>query len=144
MTPPRRVLIASDVGAHGIWWVLTKEEKEAPAPPGSWTGSPPTELPHRPRPWSDRLSAELLDELQGWNDAWDVEDPDSRALQERGRELAGRVQDELGTGGWEVLYQIGNRIYRVHPQGSWPVRTWEQELLGYRPRVPEPPGHPAR
>lgn len=144
MIEPRRVLIASDVGAHGIWWVLTKKEKEAPAPRGSWSGSPPPELPHRPRPWSDRLSGDLLDELQEWNDAWDVEHPDSQALQERGLALACRVQDELGTEGWEVLYQIGDHMYRVHPRGSWPVRTWEQELLGYRPRVPEPPEHPAR
>jgi hypothetical protein len=144
MTEPRRVLIASDVGGHGIWWVLTKEEKEAPAPRGSWTGNPPPELPHRPRPWSDRLTSDLLDDLQKWNASWDVEHPDAQALQERGRELAGRVQDELGTGGWEVLYQIGDRMYRVHPRGSWPIRTWEQELLGYQPRVPEPPEHPVR
>ena len=139
MTEPRRVLIAWDVSAHGIWWVLTKEEMEAPAPPGSWAGSLPPELPHRPRPWRDRLSGDLLDELQIWNDAWDVEDPYSRALQERGRELAGRVQGELGTDGWEVLYQLGDRMYRVHPRGSWPIRTWKQDLLGYPPRVPEPP-----
>jgi hypothetical protein len=138
------VLVAWDVCAHGIWGVLTKEEMEAPARPGAWTGTPPPGLPHRPRPWSDRLSGDLLAELQEWNDAWDIEDPDSRALQERGRELASRVQDELGTDGWEVLYQMGDRMCRVHPRGSWPIETWEQELLGYQPRVPEPPGHPAR
>jgi len=144
MTEPRRVLIARDVSAHGIWWVLTKDEKEAPAPPGSWSGIRPRDLPHRPKPWSDRLSGELLHELQEWNDAWDIEDPNSQALQERGRELAARVQDELGTDGWEVLYQVGDRMYRVYPPGSWPIGTWEQELLGYQARVPEPPGHPAR
>jgi hypothetical protein len=31
------VLIGWDHGAHGIWWVLTKEEKEASAPPGHWS-----------------------------------------------------------------------------------------------------------
>ena len=41
VTEPRRVLIGWDHGAHGIWWVLTKEEKEAPAPPGHWSGTPP-------------------------------------------------------------------------------------------------------
>jgi hypothetical protein len=55
-----------------------------------------------------------------------------RALQEQGRELAVRVQDELGTDGWEVLYQILGRMYRVHPPASWPIETWEQELLGYK------------
>ena len=142
MKEPRRVLITWDVGAHGIWWVLTKEEKEAPARQGSWAGTPPTEVPHPPKPWSDQLSDGLLHELQGWNDAWDVEDPDSQALQERGRELAVRVQDELGTDGWEVLYQMGDRMYRVHPGGNWPVESWEQELLGYQPQVPDPE-HPA-
>jgi hypothetical protein len=34
VTEPRRVLIGWDYGASGIWWVLTKEEKEAPAPGG--------------------------------------------------------------------------------------------------------------
>ena len=142
MTEPRRVLITWDVGAHGIWWVLTKREKEAPATPGSWSGTPPVELPHRSKPWSDRLSGDLLHELQVWNDAWDVEDHDSQALEERGRELAARVQDELGTDDWEVLYQLGDRMYRVHPRGNWPIGTWEQELLGYQPRVPEPPEPP--
>jgi hypothetical protein len=36
--------------------------------------------------------------------------------------------------GWEVLYRLGDRMFRVHPPGSWPARTWEQELLGYAPR----------
>ena len=39
VTEPRRVLIGWDYGAHGIWRVLTKEEKEAPAPPGRWRGT---------------------------------------------------------------------------------------------------------
>jgi hypothetical protein len=62
-------------------------------------------------------------------------------LQERGREAALRVQDELGTNGWEVLYRIGGRIFRLHPPGNWPFATWEQELLGYRPRR-QAPGSP--
>ena len=37
MTEPRRVLIAWDYAARGIWWVLTKQEKEAPVPVGRWT-----------------------------------------------------------------------------------------------------------
>ena len=60
----------------------------------------------------------------------------ARALQERGRELAIQVQDELGTDGWEVLYQMDGQMLRVHPPGSWPVESWEQELLGYHRRSP--------
>jgi hypothetical protein len=132
------VLIGWDYGAHGIWWVLTREEKEAPVWPGRRTGVPSAGRHNRPRPWSDRLSAGLLGELQAWNDAWTTEGADPLALQERGRDLAIRVQDELGTDGWEVLYQVGGRMFRVHPPGSWPIESWRQELLGYRPRVPEP------
>src|SRR5580693_2311568 len=68
------------------------------------------------------------------NDDWDHRDTDSRALQERGRDLAMRVQDELGTDGWEVLYQMNGQMLRVHPPGSWPIGAWEQQLLGYAPR----------
>ena len=125
------MLIGWDYGAHGIWWVLTKEEKEAPAPAGHWSSTPPPRWQDRPRPWSDRLSGELLDDLQAWNDAWSAGDAEREALQQRGRELAIRVQDELGTDGWEVLYQIDGQMFRVHPPGGWPVGSWKQELLGY-------------
>ena len=138
---PRRVLIDWDYGASGIWWCSTKEEHEAPAPQGGyWTGTPPPGREERPRAWSDRLSEGLLDDLQAWNDAWDSVGPGTtgevtrRALQERGRELAIRVQDELGTDGWEVLYRSDGRVHRVHRPGSWPARTWHEELLGYAPR----------
>jgi hypothetical protein len=134
MTEPRRVLITWDSGASGIWWVLAKEEMAAPAPPGRWAGARPTEPRHPVRPWSDRLTSQLLDDLQVWNDDWDHRDTDSRALQERGRDLAMRVQDELGTDGWEVLYQMNGQMLRVHPPGSWPIGAWEQQLLGYAPR----------
>jgi hypothetical protein len=107
VTDPRRVLIGWDHGAHGIWWVLTKDEREAPTPPGHWSGTPPSSWHDRPRPWSDRLSGELLDDLQAWNDACAAHGADVQALQERGRELAIQVQGELGTDGWEVLYQNG-------------------------------------
>jgi hypothetical protein len=113
-----------------------------PAPRrGYWTGTAPPPRNERPRAWSDRLSDELLDDLQAWNDSWDDnhasrgnDEVTARALQEQGRDLAVRVQNELGTDGWEVLYQIGGRMFRVHPPGSWPTNTWEQELLGYAPR----------
>jgi hypothetical protein len=44
-----------------------------------------------------------------------------------------------------VLYQIGSQMFRVHPPGSWPVESWEQELLDYAPAASEstkdlPPG----
>jgi hypothetical protein len=136
MAEPRRVLIDWDYCANGIWWVTTKEEMEAPPPPGRWAGTRPQDRAGRPRPWSEWLSVGLLDDLQEWNDAWDGdgwgdEAADLRALRERGRDLAVRVQDELGTEDWEVLYRMDGRVHRVHPPGSWPVGTWRQELLGY-------------
>lgn len=91
------MLIGWDQGARGIWWVLTKDEKQAPAPPGHWSGTPPSSWHDRPRSWSDRLSGKLLDDLQAWNDACAADGADTQALQERGRELALQVQDELGT-----------------------------------------------
>jgi hypothetical protein len=138
------VLIGWDYAATGIWRVLTKEELEAPVPRGGhWAGGAPSLPDNRPRPWSDRLSEDLLDDLQAWNDSCDSNSRDNnkdlrevtaRALQEQGRELAIRVQNELGTDGWEVLYQRGDRMFRVHPPGNWPAGTWQQELLGYAPR----------
>ena len=132
----RRVLIDWDYGAHGIWRVLSKEEKEGPALTGRWSGAPPPGGGPRPRPWSDRLSAGLLDDLRAWND--DCEDGgDVGVLRQRGRDLAVRVQEELGMDGWEVLYQMGDRMHRVHPPGSWPISSWRQELLGYSERRPQ-------
>jgi hypothetical protein len=125
MVEPRRVLIGWDYGARGIWWVLSKAEKERPV-------GPPEAGQNRPAPWRDRLSGGLLDELQAWNDAWTADHADRSALERRGRDLAIRVQDELGTDGWEVLYQQAGRMFRVHPPGSWPIESWRQELLGYR------------
>ena len=138
------MLIGWDYAATGIWWILTKEEREAPGPrEGRRAGGAPSPPDGRPRPWSDRLSEDLLDDLQAWNDSCDgnsrednkdLREVAARALQDQGRELAIRVQSELGTDGWEVLYQLGDRMFRVHPPGSWPAGTWQQELLGYAPR----------
>ena len=72
------MLIGWDHGAYGIWWVLNKEEKEAPAPPGHWSGTPPSSWHDRPGPWSDRLSGELLDCLQAWNDACAADGAEAR------------------------------------------------------------------
>ena len=86
----------------------------------------------------NRLTSELLDDLQEWNDSWDSAAVDAGVLQERGRDLAIRVQDELGTDGWEVLYKMGGQVRRVHPPGSWPAESWQQQLLGYGPRRRQP------
>ncbi len=139
MTEPRRVLIEFDYGADGIWLCTTKEELEASPPQeGYWAGAQPPGRDARPRPGSDLLSDGLLDALQAWNDAWDytIAGADEKVvpdevLEEQGRDLAVRVQDELGTDGWEVLYHLGGRVHRVQPPGSWPEETWEQDLMGY-------------
>ncbi len=141
MTEPRRVIIAWEYLCDGIEWVPTKEEWETPLPQRfdlekvQRPGKPPI-----PRPWPERLSEQLICDLKAWNDSWGPQGaPDleaARVLQERGRELAVRVQDELGTDGWEVLYKLGGRVHRVHPPGSWPAGTWRQELLGYM--APDP------
>ena len=136
MTGPRRVLIDADYTASGIWWCLTKEEMERPVAPGRWMARKPE--PERPRPWSDRLTTDLLDDLKRWNDDCMADRPDRQLLEQRGRDLAVRVAGELGTDGWEVLYRLGSRVHRVHPPGSWPAASWKQDLLGYAPRTPEP------
>ena len=112
--------------------------EEATSPGGRWSGDAPPHKQKRIRAWSDRLTSELLDDLQEWNDAWDSTDANTRALQERGPDLASRVQDEVGTDGWEVLYKMDGQLQRVHPPGSWPVESWEQQLLGYAPRRRQP------
>jgi hypothetical protein len=144
VTEPRRVLIAFDYRADGIWWVATKEEIEAPYEEHSRLNREHHRLTSH-RPWGDLLSDRLLDDLKAWNDSWDFtivqedeEDVPEEVLYERGRDLAIRVQAELGADGWEVLYHLGDRVHRVHPPGSWPEEIWEQDLLGYRPRQQPP------
>lgn len=138
MTEPRRVLIDWDYGAHGIWWVLTRQELQARGPHGRPGSTAPAAQPAQAMPWRDRLSGALLDDLQRWNDACANGAADRRLL-ERGRDLAIRVQDELGADGWEVLYILDGQVRRVSPPGNWPVGSWRQQLLGYPPREP-PPG----
>jgi hypothetical protein len=139
----RRVLIEADYCAGGIWWVDTKEEHAAPYPLWSYLtraqrlGKPPVQ-----RPWRERLSQGLLDDLKAWNQSWDDNDGfwnDAQlrqAWEEQGRELAIRVRDELRTDDWEVLYRMNGWVHRVHPRGSWPAGTWTQDLLGYA--APDP------
>jgi hypothetical protein len=142
VTEPQRVLIAFDYHADGIWRVSTKEEEAATY--AAWSRL--TRALHGPSgapPWGGLLSHQVLADLKAWNDAHDYtilqEDEeilDDEVLEERGRELATRVQNQLGTEGWEVLYHLGGRVHRVHPGGSWPAETWEQDLLGYAPPDP--------
>jgi len=136
------VIIDADYCANGIWWVDTREEHEAPYQ--QWSYLTRAQRPGKPparRPWRERLSQGLVDDLQGWNRSWDDHDGfwndggGAQAWQEQGRELASRVQEELGTGDWEVLYRMNGRVHRVHPPGSWPAETWLQDLLGYAPRT---------
>lgn len=138
MAEPRRILIDWEYGASGLCWCSTKDEHEAPSY-SQWSyltsvrqpGGPPIE------PTMPKLTSQLRGDLKAWNDSWDDRGRDrklTRALQEQGRELAVRVQDELGTDGWEVLYKLNGQVHRVRPPDSWPVRTWMEDLLGYTPR----------
>jgi hypothetical protein len=144
VTEPHRVLIGFDYLADGIWWVSTKEEQEA-ATYEEWSRLTRALYgPSGPPAWGDLLSAQVLADLKAWNDAHDhtiVQEEDGEildgeVLEERGRELAIRVHDELGTGSWEVLHHLGGRVHRVHPNGSWHADTWEQDLLGHAPPDP--------
>jgi len=136
VTEPRRVIIDADYAAGGIWWVDTKEERELGAQdPGrllthiQQPGGPPMRMPP--------LTPGLRDDLKAWNQSWEARDEfwnDAKARlewEDQGRELAIRVQDELGPDGWEVLYWMNGRVHRVHPPGSWSAYTWRQDLLGY-------------
>ena len=141
MTEPHRVLIAFDYHAAGIWWVSTKEETEAPTYEEWRRVTRELHGPSGPPSLRDLLSDQVLRDLKAWNDAHDYtlvqEDEDivdDEVLEERGRELATRVQNELGIEGWELFYHQGGQVHRVHPVGSWPAETWEQDLLGYAPR----------
>ncbi len=113
---------------YPLWSYLTRAQRP---------GKPPA-----PRPWRERLSQGLLDDLKSWNQSWDHHDgfwddaPVRQAWEEQGRGLAHRVQDELGTGDWEVLYRIERMGAPCHPLGSWPAGTWMRDLLGYAPPDP--------
>jgi hypothetical protein len=139
VTEPRRILIDWEYGASGLCWCSTKEEYEASSY-SQWSHLTSVQQPGGPPIHSamPELTRELRADLQAWNDSWDERNPRyeeiAQALREQGRELAVRVQNELGTDGWEVLYKLDGRVHRVRPPGRWPVRTWMEELLGYTPR----------
>lgn len=124
VAPAQRVLVDWDFAAHGIWTILSAEELSAPAPAGRWAPREPGI--ERPRPWSDRLSTDLLDALQEWNDAGEAiigrggstAGPELDAFWTRAGELAERTQQELGPG-YEVLCMT--------PGGAWRwVAPWSQ------------------
>jgi hypothetical protein len=110
------VIIEADYYADGIWWVSSKEEREAPLPSHLTRERQPGQPLHL-QPWP--LSQGLRDDLKAWNRSWDDSDgfwesaEARRAWEEQGRELAIRGRNELGTDGWEVLYQLGGQVHRV-------------------------------
>jgi hypothetical protein len=101
VTEPRRVLIDWEYLCDSIYWVPDKVEWEATdverrqLEKVQRQGGPPVI-----REWRERLSEQVLRELKAWNDSWDPHGPPdletAQLLRERGRELAVRVQDELG------------------------------------------------
>ena len=83
-------------------------------------------------------------DLKAWNDAHDYtifqEDEeilDDEVLEDRAGSLRSGAEraGDRGLGGVSMTWAAG--LHRVHPQGSWPAETWEQDLLGYAP--PDPP-----
>ncbi|MDA8277347.1 MAG: hypothetical protein M0Z45_03990 [Actinomycetota bacterium] len=137
MGKPRRVLIDWDYGASGIWKCSTREEITATAPEaGRWSGEAPVNMPASLQ-WSNLLSPSLLDSLKSWNRSFesaDMTDERNRALlEDEGRNLALCVQSELGVESWELFYIHQGRVHRINPPGSWPIKTWEVDLLGYPP-----------
>jgi hypothetical protein len=99
----RQVLIDWDWGASGIWTVRDPNERFTPATGGQWAPHQPPRDRHRP--WRGRLSDDLIDRLQTWNDDGDVfmgrhahqhTDADRTAFWRRGQELAEQVQAQLG------------------------------------------------
>ena len=124
---PKRVLIDWDLGASGIWLIVDWRQQRASAQDGE-----EPELVGFGGPWSDVLPADLLAALQDWNDAAEeFSRPESTpaagrlqrkaALRQRGRELAERVQDELGAE-WEVLYNAGGDGWSW--TWVWPPSEW--------------------
>ena len=100
---PRQIIIDWDWGATGIWTVLTPEEMAAPAPPGRWVAAAPPSDRHRT--WRGRVSDELIDALQTWNDRGEEvmginghrhTDEERVEFWARGRELAAQAQEQLG------------------------------------------------
>ena len=112
----KRTLIDWDFAARGIWIINSSGDK-TPAPAEGhrsyWSGTPPLDTSLQIRPWSDLLTASLLDRLQIWND-WccsltrppfgaQIDEQDWDSFYRNGRELAETTQMELGDY-WQVLW----------------------------------------
>jgi hypothetical protein len=120
---PRRALVDWDYGAHGLWLVLSPEELRAPPPTGGTWGPYVASAESEPRPWSDELSDDLLDDLKRWNDecgemAVRGDETSLRDEFARARPLAERVQQQLGSE-WEVLYTSGGAWHWVALPHGW-------------------------
>ncbi|HEY1824830.1 MAG TPA: hypothetical protein VGG21_02595 [Acidimicrobiales bacterium] len=113
-----RLLVASDIGASGVWWL----------PDCLYGGTPGISEAIQPSVnLKTAVSSELLAALQAWNDLGvdlfsgrevrPIEDVVKRAYVELGSFLATTMQNELGCG-WEVLYQDSSN--------SW---TWVQRSV---------------
>jgi hypothetical protein len=99
----RQVLIDWDWGASGIWSVRGPDEDVVLSPGSTWGPHVPPSDRHQA--WRGLLSDELIDELQAWNDHGDIvmgrnahrrTEEERVAFWARGRQLAERVQQQLG------------------------------------------------
>jgi hypothetical protein len=100
----QQVLIDWDWGAGGIWTVREPDQPFIPAPGGHW-GASSHDARDRYRAWRGRLTDELIDCLQAWNDDGDTfmgrhahqhSDAERIAFWGRGRDLAEQAQQQLG------------------------------------------------
>jgi len=120
----KRALIDWDFAAQGIWMIDSPSDR-APARVeghrGYWS-SAPLDRSEQIRPWSDLLTASLLDRLQNWND-WGCslarpasvapfDDQDWDSFYRDGRDLAESTQIELGDH-WQVLWAAGGAWHFV-------------------------------
>ena len=116
--------VTSGAGCHRVgsrrprhWWVSANQGERGPGlSPGRWSGAPPSSWHDRPRPWSDRLSGELLDDLQAWGMMLAKQ---MVLMPRRCKSAAARVshpgfQAELGTRRLGVSNQMDRRMLRVY------------------------------
>lgn len=101
----QQVVIDWDWGASGIWTVLDPDEPFIATPGGRW--GPFHGGQDRHRAWRGPLTGELIECLSAWNDEGDIfmgrhahehTDEERIAFWARGRDLAERVQEQLGDG----------------------------------------------